>query len=106
MMRRIVGGAVAGAMLAACGDESTGPGDLTPVASLQITAIPDTLLTRQSLKLEVNALDPQGSVLPDRPVAWASADPAVASVTAGGVLTAEAPGTTVVRAMARTSWTR
>ena len=100
MIRRTVVGAVAGAMLSACGGEPTGPGDLTPVASITITSIPDTLLTRQMLKLEAKALDHQGSVLPDRPLAWESADPAVASVTAGGVLTAGAPGSTVIRTMA------
>ena len=49
MIRRSVVGAAAVAMLAACGGESTGPDDLTPIASLAITAVPDTLLTRQSL---------------------------------------------------------
>ena len=100
MIRRSVVGAVVVAMLAACGGESTGPDDLKPIASLAITAIPDTLLTRQSLKLEVKAFDRQGVPLPDRPVVWESTDPALASVTAGGVLTAIAPGTTDIKAMA------
>lgn len=100
MIRGIVVSALAGATLASCGGESTGLDDLTPVASLTITPISDTLLTRQSLKLELRAFDSEGSLLSDRPVAWASAEPAIASVTAGGVLTAVAPGTTVIRAMA------
>jgi alpha-tubulin suppressor-like RCC1 family protein len=97
-MRRVVAGVMTAALVAACGDERTGPGDLTPVDSLAITSVPDTLLLRQSLKLEARALDREGSLLADRPVAWESADPAVASVTEGGVLTAVAPGTTVIRA--------
>jgi alpha-tubulin suppressor-like RCC1 family protein len=90
---------LAGAMLAACGDDSTGL-DLTPVASLEIATIPDTLLTRQTLKLEIETFDAEGSLLPDRPVGWESAEPAVASVTAGAVLRAAGPGTTVIRARA------
>ena len=100
MTHRIVAGAAIVATLAACGDESTGPDDLAPVASLAIAPIPDTLLTRQSLRLAVETFDRQGSPLPDRPVVWESADPALVSVTAGGVLTAVAPGTVQIRAMA------
>ena len=100
MIRRVVTGALSGAMLAACGDDSTGPGRLIPVASVAIGPIPDTVLLRQTLELEVATLDRQGSPLRDRPVMWESADPAVASVTAGGVLSAEGPGTTVIRAKA------
>ena len=101
MIRRIVAIAMVGSMLAGCGDDDpTGPGPLTPVASLSIDPIPDTLLARQQVKLVVRAFAQDGSHLPDRPVLWESADPAVASVTAGGVLTASAPGTTVIRAVA------
>ncbi|HET6837704.1 MAG TPA: Ig-like domain-containing protein [Gemmatimonadales bacterium] len=100
MIRGIVVGAIAGAILAACSDESTGPGDLTPVASITISPVSDTLLTQQRLRLEVRAFDSEGGLLSDRPVTWESADPAIASVTAGGVLLAIAPGTTVIRAMA------
>ena len=100
MMHRIVLGAAAVATLASCGDESTGPDDLAPVASLAIAPIPDTLLTRQRLRLAVEAFDRQGSLLSDRPVVWESADPALVSVTAGGVLTAVAPGTVEITALA------
>ena len=101
MIRGLLVGALAAVTLVACGDESTGPGDLAPVASLEITSNPDTLLTRQRLKLEVRAFDSQGSLLSDRPLAWESAEPAIASVTAGGVVTAVTPGTTVIRARAQ-----
>ena len=101
MIRGILVSAFAGSTLVACGDESTGPGDLAPVASLEITSNPDTLLIRQRLKLEVRAFDSQGSLLSDRPLAWESAEPAIASVTAGGVVTAVTPGTTVIRARAQ-----
>ena len=99
MMHRFVVAAAA-VTLASCGDQPTGPDDLAPIASLAIASVPDTLLTRQSLRLAVEAFDRQGSLLPDRPVVWESADPALVSVTAGGVLTAVAPGTVEIRAMA------
>jgi Bacterial Ig-like domain (group 2) len=99
MIRGIVVGCLAGAALAACGNDSAGPDPLTPVASIAITPIADTLLTGQRLKLEVRAYDSEGAPLPDRPMVWESAEPAIASVTAGGVLTVSAPGITTIRAM-------
>ncbi len=98
MIRCIVVGCLAGAALAACDNDPAGPDPLTPVASIAITPIADTLLTGQRLKLEVRAYDSEGSPLPDRPIAWESAEPAIGSVTAGAVFTAVAPGAAVIRA--------
>jgi hypothetical protein len=56
------------AILAACGDEPTNPNDPVPVASLSIGSLPDSLLTRQTLTLEIEAFDRQGNKLNDRPV--------------------------------------
>ena len=97
MIRRLAV-AAAGLMLLGCGDDPTGPGDLSPVASLAITPIADPLLTRQHVQLAARAFDRQGNELADRPVTWESAEPAVAAVTAGGMLTASAPGSAVLRA--------
>lgn len=88
--------AVLASALAACGGDSTGPDALTPVATLSIADLPDTLLTRQTLRLAASAADENGTSLPDRPLTWRSSNPAVASVTAGGTLTAVAPGATTI----------
>jgi alpha-tubulin suppressor-like RCC1 family protein len=90
--------AVAAAAIVACGDEPSGLGDNTPVAAVTIRDIPGPLLIHQRVKLEAQLFDRQGNALADRQVAWESADPAVASVTAGGALTAGAPGTALIRA--------
>ncbi|HET8762667.1 MAG TPA: Ig-like domain-containing protein, partial [Gemmatimonadales bacterium] len=92
--------ALAVSALAACGGDSTGPDGLTPVATLSIVDLPDTLLTRQTIRLTTIAADEDGAVLPDRPLAWQSSNPGVASVTAAGVLSALAPGVATIRVMA------
>jgi alpha-tubulin suppressor-like RCC1 family protein len=88
--------AVLAGALAACGGDSTGPDGLTPVATLGLADLPDTLLTRQTVRLTAQATDDEGGVLPDRPLAWTSSDPNVLSITAGGLLTAVAPGTATI----------
>lgn len=94
-LRTIMLAVTAGA-LAACGGDSTGPGGLTPAATVSISDLPDTLLTRQTLRLTAQAADEKGGTLSDRPLAWASSDPAVISITAGGMLTALAPGSATI----------
>jgi alpha-tubulin suppressor-like RCC1 family protein len=96
MIHRIVLVGSVVATVAACGDDSTGPGILVPVASIAISSIPDPLLTRQTLRLEAATLDARGTALPDRPVSWTSNDPTLLSISAGGVLTALSPGTATV----------
>ncbi len=91
--------AVAVSALAACGGDSTGPDELTPVARLSIADLPDTLLTRQALRLTASATAEDGTVLPDRPLTWRSSNPGVASVTAGGALSAMAPGVATISVM-------
>jgi len=87
---------VVGVALAGCGGDSTGPDGLTPVASLTIADLPDTLLTRQSVQLRASAADDDGSLLPDRPLAWVSSNSDVISITAGGRLTTVAPGVATI----------
>jgi hypothetical protein len=93
-IRRLIIGVVAA--VAACGGDSAGPDGLTPVAALTIADLPDTLLTRQTLQLTASAADDDGSLLPDRPLAWMSSDPDVVSITAGGTLTARTPGVATI----------
>jgi hypothetical protein len=88
--------AFAAIALTACGGDSTGPDGLRPIATLSIADLPDTLLTRQSLRLTASAADDKGGVLPDRPLTWVSSNPAVISITAGGMLTAAAPGVATI----------
>jgi alpha-tubulin suppressor-like RCC1 family protein len=82
--------------VAACGGDSTGPDGLAPAAALSIADLPDTLLTRQTFRLTASATDDDGAILPDRPLAWASSDPDVVSITTGGVLTALVPGVATI----------
>ena len=82
--------------LTGCGGDSTGPDGLTPVATLSIADLPDTLLTRQTFRLTASAADDGGGILPDRALAWVSSNPDVISITAGGMLTALAPGVATI----------
>jgi alpha-tubulin suppressor-like RCC1 family protein len=88
--------ALAVGALAACGGDSTGPGNLTPVATVSIADLPDTLFTGQILQLAAQATDDGGGALPDRPLMWASSDPDIASISTGGVLTALIPGSATI----------
>lgn len=96
MRPRTVIFALAIGALTACGGDSTGPDGLTKIATLSIADLPDTLLTRQTFRLTARAADKNGDVLPDRPLAWVSSNPGVLSITAGGTLTAVAPGTATI----------
>jgi|GEM_PF-3551420 len=82
-----------------CAGDAAGPDMITPVATLAIVSAPDTMLTRQTLRLEARATAGDGTMLADRPLIWRSSDAAVASVTAGGQLTAIAPGSTTISVM-------
>ena len=53
--------------------------------------------------LTATAVDANGAVLANVPVAWSTSNPAVATVDANGVLTALAAGSTQVTATAGTS---
>ena len=83
---------LAGALIAACGGESTGPEDLAPVASIAIEGAVDTLVLGDMRTLRAVARDSGGRVLADRPVSWSSSDPAVLAVSAGGSVQAISGG--------------
>lgn len=86
------------AMLVACGGDSTGPDELTPVASIAIGGVGDTLLLRQSASLRATPRDSTGQDLADRPVHWSTSDAAVLSISNGGVITALRGGSATVTA--------
>lgn len=67
-----------------------------PVASLAVTPATATLLEGDTLQLTARALDAQGNVLAGRVVSWISGAPSIATVDAGGRVTAVGPGAALV----------
>jgi hypothetical protein len=55
---------------------------------------------RQSQQVSPTVTDRQGNPMPDVQVSWSTSDPAIATVTSEGVVTAQAPGTTQLIASA------
>ena len=86
------------ALLAACGSEPTGPAAKPVVASLQLDSVPVTLLTLQEEGLFADVRDQRGVQVLEVPIEWRSADPAVVTVSARGVLTGVGPGAAMVTA--------
>ncbi len=71
-----------------------------PVASITTGADTVRLLVGETAQLSATALDAQGAANADFPLAWTTADAAVASVTAAGMLTGAAEGAATVTASA------
>ncbi|MGE0442930.1 MAG: protein kinase [Gemmatimonadales bacterium] len=66
-------------------------------ASAQIVGAPDSLVPTRAARLGFEARSAAGSVMPaTEAVRWSSSDPAVASVTADGTVTAVGPGRVVI----------
>ncbi|HEX2217950.1 MAG TPA: PQQ-dependent sugar dehydrogenase [Gemmatimonadales bacterium] len=88
-------------LLPACGDDGedlpTGP---EAVAVVTVEAPTGTIAVGQTLQLTATTLDADGNVLDDRPVAWSSADEAVATVSEAGLVTGQGPGETEITATA------
>ncbi len=87
------------ALLAACGDSSTAPppvpASLTvSPASLDFDAVGDTA------QLTATVVDQNGQVMAGATVMWESSDPAVAAVSAAGLVTSAANGSATVTATA------
>ena len=70
-----------------------------PVASVAITPSSLSLLVGASQSLTASAADASGTPLTGRPVAWSSGNPAVATVSAQGVVTAVTAGTATINAL-------
>lgn len=84
------------AAAAACGDRSVEP--TVPVA-LNVSPASATLVAlRDTVRFSASLLDAAGQPIPTSAVQWITADPTVAVVDAGGLVTAVANGTTVVSA--------
>jgi len=69
-----------------------------PVAEVSLEGSPVELTVGAAATLKVVARDARGGVLAGRETRWESSRAAVASVTAAGVVTARAPGQTVITA--------
>jgi uncharacterized protein YjdB len=70
----------------------------TPVATVRMSPTSRDLLVGQTVQLVAEPLDAGGAVLPGRPVSFRSSNETVASVSASGLVTALAPGGTVITA--------
>lgn len=70
-----------------------------PVGSVIVSPSPAQLTAGQTVQLNVQVTDANGRVVTDRPVSYSSSDPAVATVSASGLVSGVAPGTATVSAM-------
>lgn len=79
---------------------STAP-DATPqVAAIVVTPSTSTLALNAQLPLQAQVQDGSGTIVPDAPVTWTVQDPNIVSVSAAGVVTGLALGSTQVAANA------
>lgn len=87
------------ALLAACGGDSTGPGDR--IANLAIApAPPPTIQVGGTLQLTVTLTNSSGGVVTGQNVTWTSGTPGVATVSTTGLVTGIAAGTADITASA------
>lgn len=88
--------------LVACGGGSesvvTPPPAPAPVATVVLSSASLSITAGQVAQLSATLRDAQGNVLSGRTVTWSSTADGVASVSAGGAVTAVAPGTAQIRA--------
>ena len=88
---------------AACGDEPTEPPP-PPLVPTSVTISPDTALVFNALavasRLTATVRDQNGTIMSGVPVAWASTDTSVVTVTPAGLLTSVGNGTATVSASA------
>jgi acetyl esterase/lipase len=68
------------------------------VATVEVSPGQSGLLQGQTVTLTATVLDEQGRPMDGATVAWSSSDDGVASVDAGGIVTAHAPGTATITA--------
>lgn len=94
-LRSMLGTAIL--VTAACNDSVT-----DPVVTF-VTVAPDSVLigVSETVTLTVTASDAGGAPVTGQTIIWTSNDPAVASVTTEGFVTAESPGNALVQAIVR-----
>jgi hypothetical protein len=92
--------AIASAMLAGgCSEGSAGP-DTPQVARVVLSGVPAALSVGQSVQLAAAALAEDGQSLPEVPLSWQVSNPAIATVSATGMLSGVSPGSALVWAFA------
>ncbi len=69
-----------------------------PIALVRVTPSAGSVVVGQSLPLQGEALDGTGGILPNRPLAWSSDSPAIATVDNNGVVTGVAVGLATISA--------
>jgi uncharacterized protein YjdB len=79
-----------------CG--STAPDAMPKVAEVVVTPANSTLAPNAQLPLRAQVQDASGTILPDADVSWTVQDPRIVSISAAGVVTALAEGTSQVAA--------
>ncbi|MEP7324612.1 MAG: Ig-like domain-containing protein, partial [Gemmatimonadota bacterium] len=86
-------------LLAACGGDSSGPGNgPDPVATVLISPDATTLMVGTTAQLSVSLMSSASVVLTGRPVRWRSSDDNAATVTAAGLVTARVAGPVTITA--------
>ena len=71
-----------------------------PVASVQVSAAAPAVAVGQSLQAAATLKDADGNVLTDRPIAWQSSNPALATVNSTGLVSGIAVGQVTISAIA------
>ena len=88
---------IAMAMAVAACDDPAGP---VPVDRIALSAPAATVIVGQTLQITAVVMDEDGDTLTDRSVEWSSANDAVATVSAAGLVTGVSPGGVVITAKA------
>jgi uncharacterized protein YjdB len=70
----------------------------TPVALVRLSSTHESMQVGEHAQLTAEPLDGDGNLLANRPVAWSSSDPAVATTTQGGLVTAVGVGGAIITA--------
>jgi streptogramin lyase len=84
------------ACVAGCGGGNSGPGSILGVGSIQISPASASLLVGATQQFTAVALSSSGSQLTGAAISFSSSNQAVATTTAGGLVTAVAPGTATI----------
>jgi cytochrome c5 len=71
-----------------------------PVAYVGVTPTPSTIAVGGTVQLSAQLRDASGNILTGRTITWSSANSAIASVSASGLVTGKSAGTTTVSATA------
>jgi uncharacterized protein YjdB len=99
---QVTGVAVGQATITAASEGKSGSTELSvsavPVASVEVTPSEAEIAVGAAVQLTATAKDAGDAVLPDRPAAWTSSDPAVAQVNATGRVTGVVAGTAAITA--------